>query len=307
MDVDTAKERRRRMAPGNINDIVAFVAAAEAGSFVGAARARAMTRSGIAKSVARLEDRLGVRLFHRTTRSLGLTDDGRLFLDRCTQILADLEEAEMSMSDGGGEPQGLFRLTAPMTFGRVVILPLLNDFLASWPRLKADVSFTDRVSDIVEDGIDLAIRIGETRENSSLITRTLTHQHDLVVASPAYLSTHPAPRHPDDLPRHDCLNYVSAGQKRPWRFTVEGRTVALTPHARLSLDSGEALRDAAVSGAGLAFLPAYVVERDLADGRLVALLTDHAAPPVPISLIYPSRRHLAPKVRRFIDLLVRTI
>ncbi len=295
------------MAPGNINDIVAFVAAAEAGSFVGAARARSMTRSGIAKSVARLEDRLGVRLFHRTTRSLGLTDDGRLFLDRCTQILADLEEAELSMSDGGGEPQGLFRMTAPMTFGRLMVLPLLNDFLASWPRLKADVSFTDRVSDIIEDGIDLAIRIGETRENSSLIIRTLTHQHDVVVASPTYLSIHPAPQHPDDLSGHTCLNYVSAGQKRAWRFVVEGGIVQVKPHARLSLDSGEALRDAAVSGAGLAFLPSYLVDRDLADGRLVTLLADYAAAPVPISIIYPSRRYLAPKVRRFIDLLTRTI
>ncbi|MBD8621174.1 LysR family transcriptional regulator [Sphingomonas sp. CFBP 13728] len=295
------------MAPGNINDIVAFVAAAEAGSFVGAARARSMTRSGIAKSVARLEDRLGVRLFHRTTRSLGLTDDGRVFLDRCTQILADLEEAELSMSDGGGEPQGLFRMTAPMTFGRLLVLPLLNDFLASWPKLKADVSFTDRVSDIIEDGIDLAIRIGETRENSSLITRTLTHQHDLVVASPAYLSVAPAPQHPDDLLGHACLNYVSAGQKRAWRFAIKEKTVAVKPRARLSLDSGEALRDAVVSGAGLAFLPSYVVDRDLSEGRLVALLTNYAAPPVPISLIYPSRRHLAPKVRRFIDLLARNI
>ncbi|KQN30305.1 LysR family transcriptional regulator [Sphingomonas sp. Leaf34] len=295
------------MAPGNINDIVAFVAAAEAGSFVGAARARAMTRSGIAKSVARLEDRLGVRLFHRTTRSLGLTDDGRVFLDRCTQILADLEEAELSMSDGGGEPQGLFRMTAPMTFGRLLVLPLLNDFLASWPRLKADVSFTDRVSDIIEDGLDLAIRIGETRENSSLITRTLTHQHDLVVASPAYLSVAPAPQHPDDLLGHTCLNYVSAGQTRGWRFAIEGKTVVVKPRARLSLDSGEALRDAVVSGAGLAFLPSYVVDRDLSEGRLVAVLTTYAAPPVPISMIYPSRRHLAPKVRRFIDLLAGNI
>ncbi|KQN06460.1 LysR family transcriptional regulator [Sphingomonas sp. Leaf25] len=295
------------MAPGNINDIVAFVAAAEAGSFVGAARARSMTRSGIAKSVARLEDRLGVRLFHRTTRSLGLTDDGGVFLDRCTQILADLDEAESSMSDGGGQPQGLFRMTAPMTFGRLMVLPLLNDFLASWPRLKADVSFTDRVSDIIEDGIDLAIRIGETRENTSLIARTLTYQHDLVVASPAYLSANPAPRHPDDLMGHHCLNYVSAGRKRAWRFAIEGRTVAVRRRSRLSLDSGEALRDAAVAGAGLAFLPSYVVDRDLADGRLIALLSDYAAPPVPISAIYPSRRHLAPKVRRFIDLLAQNI
>lgn len=295
------------MAPGNINDIVAFVAAAEAGSFVGAARARSMTRSGIAKSVARLEERLGVRLFHRTTRSLGLTEEGRLFLERCTSILTELEEAELSMSDGGGEPQGLFRMTAPMTFGRVKILPLLNEFLASWPKLKADVSFTDRVSDIVEDGIDLAIRIGGAREHSSLITRALTNQHDLVVASPTYMSAKPKLEHPDDLVSHDCLSYLSSGHKRLWRFTLEGKTIQIRPRARLSLDSGEALRDAAVSGAGLAFLPDYVVQQDLKDGRLISLLADYAAPPVPISIIYPSRRYLAPKVRRFVDLLVQNI
>ena len=127
------------------------------------------------------------------------------------------------------------------------------------------------------------------------------------LSSPAYLSIRPALRHPDDLAGHDCLNYLSGGQKRPWRFMVEGRTFAVTPRARLSLDSGEALRDAAVAGAGLAFLPSYVVERDLAEGRLMTVLTDHAAPPVVISAIYPSRRHLAPKVRRFIDLLVQNI
>lgn len=292
------------MAHGNINDIIAFVAAAEAGSFVGAARARAMTRSGIAKSIARLEDRLGCRLFQRTTRSLQLTDDGRMFLDRCTHILADLEDAELSVSGAGGEAQGLLRITAPMTFGRIVVLPLLNDFLRTWPRLKADVSFTDRLSDIIEDGIDLAIRIGEVRESGSLITRALTTQHDLVVASPAYLSRNPAPQSPDDLVGHDCLNYVNSGARRPWRFVVDGAPWIFKPRAKLSLDSGEALRDAAILGAGLAFLPSYLVQGDLAEGRLIEVLNSYSASPAPISVIYPSRRHLSPKVRRFIDVLV---
>ncbi|SFJ73564.1 DNA-binding transcriptional regulator, LysR family [Bosea sp. OK403] len=291
------------MAPNNFSDIVTFVAAAEAGSFVGAARLRSMTRSGIAKSVARLEDRLGVRLFNRTTRSLGLTDDGRIFLDRCTRILSDLEEAEQSLSLGGGEPQGMFRLTAPATFGRVIILPLLSEFLNSAPKLRAEVSLTDRINDIIEDGYDLAIRIGDVRENGSLIARAIAKQHDVVVASPVYLSDRPRPQHPDDLVGHSCLGYVSAGQSRPWRFIVDGEPILVRPHARLSLDGGEALRDAAISGAGLAFLPGYAVRKDIEEGRLIPLLEEYAADPVPITALYPTRRHLAPKVRQFIDLL----
>lgn len=296
------------MSFGHVGDIAAFVAAAEAGSFVAAARLRSMTRSGIAKSDGRLESRLGVRLFHRTTRSLALTDDGRLFLDRCTQILSDLEDAELSLAEGGGEPQGILRLTAPETFGRVVVLPVLNRFLAAWPKLRAEVSLTDRVNDIIDDGYDLAIRIGDPRENGSLIAktliaRTLTRQQDLVVASPGYLSTRPLPRHPDDLTEQTCLSYLSAGRHRAWRFVAEGKTIAIRPRARLALDSGEALRDAALSGAGLAYLPSYVVDEDIANDRLRVVLSDYAAPPIPICALYPSRRHLASKVRRFIDLV----
>ena len=292
------------MAPGNINDVVAFVAAAEAGSFVGAARARGMTRSGIAKSVARLEDRLGVRLFHRTTRSLGLTDDGRLFHDRCLQILTDLEDAELSLTNGGGEPQGLLRLTAPATFGRLRILPVLNEYLGTWPRLRAEVSFSDRVSDIIEDGYDLAIRIGGRSDGSRLISRILARQQSVVVASPTYLAGRALPKQPEDLADHDCLSFSSDGRRQSWRFVIEGAPVTISPRARLALDGGEALRDAALGDAGLAYLPTYLVEDDIAAGRLVALLEKHAAQPEPIAALYPSRRHLAPKVRRFIDLLL---
>jgi DNA-binding transcriptional LysR family regulator len=291
------------MTLGHINDIEAFVAAAETGSFVAAARVRSMTRSGIAKSVSRLENRLGVRLFNRTTRSLGLTDSGSAFFERYSEILSDLEDAEFSLSSGYGEPQGMFRLTAPATFGRVIILPLLNQFLDAWPRLRAEASLTDRVNDIIADGFDLAIRIGEMRENTSLIARTIATQRDIVVGSPSYLGDRQQPRMPEDLMQHDCLSYVNAGQQRAWRFSVNGEVIALRPKARLALDGGEALRDAAISGAGLAFLPTYLVNEDIAGGRLFEVLEDFAAPPIPISAIYPSRRHLAPKVRKFIDLI----
>lgn len=291
------------MTLGHINDIEAFVAAAETGSFVAAARVRSMTRSGIAKSVSRLENRLGVRLFNRTTRSLGLTDSGSAFFERYSEILSDLEDAEFSLSSGYGEPQGMFRLTAPATFGRVMILPLLNQFLNDWPRLRAEASLTDRVNDIIADGFDLAIRIGEMRENTSLIARTIATQRDIVVGSPAYLDGRQPPRAPEDLAQHNCLSYVNAGQHRPWRFSVSGEVIAIRPKARLALDGGEVLRDAAISGAGLAFLPTYLVNEDIAAGRLREVLADFAAPPIPISAIYPSRRHLAPKVRKFIDLV----
>ncbi|MBY2909985.1 LysR family transcriptional regulator [Rhizobium leguminosarum] len=291
------------MTLGHINDIAAFVAAAETGSFVAAARVRSMTRSGIAKSVSRLENRLGVRLFNRTTRSLGLTDSGSAFFERYSEILSDLEDAEFSLSSGYGEPQGMFRLTAPATFGRVMVLPLLNQFLNDWPRLRAEASLTDRVNDIIAEGFDLAIRIGEMRENTSLIARTIATQRDIVVGSPAYLDGRQPPRAPEDLTQHDCLSYVNAGQHRAWRFSVNGEVIAVRPKARLALDGGEALRDAAISGAGLAFLPTYLVTEDIVAGRLREVLEDFAAPPIPISAIYPSRRHLAPKVRRFIDLI----
>jgi len=291
------------MTLGHINDIAAFVAAAETGSFVAAARVRAMTRSGIAKSVSRLESRLGVRLFNRTTRSLGLTDSGSAFFERYSEILADLEDAEFSLSSGYGEPQGMIRLTAPATFGRIMILPLLNQFLNQWPRLRAEASLTDRVDDIIADGFDLAIRIGEMRENTSLIARTIATQRDIVVGSPSYLNGRQPPGAPEDLPLHNCLSYVNAGQHRAWRFSVSGEVIAIRPKARLALDGGEVLRDAAISGAGLAFLPTYLVNEDIAAGRLHEVLADFAAPPIPISAIYPSRRHLAPKVRQFIDLI----
>jgi len=291
------------MTLGHINDIAAFVAAAETGSFVAAARVRSMTRSGIAKSVSRLESRLGVRLFNRTTRSLGLTDSGSAFFERYSEILSDLEDAEFSLSTGYGEPQGMFRLTAPATFGRVMILPLLNQFLNDWPRLRAEASLTDRVNDIIGEGFDLAIRIGEMRENTSLIARTIATQRDIVVGSPSYLDGRQHPRTPEDLSQHNCLSYVNGSQQRAWRFSVNGEVIGVRPKARLALDGGEVLRDAAISGAGLAFLPTYLVNEDIAAGRLLEVLADFVAPPVPISAIYPSRRHLAPKVRRFIDLI----
>ncbi|WP_035201126.1 LysR family transcriptional regulator [Agrobacterium tumefaciens] len=291
------------MTFAHINDIAAFVAAAETGSFVAAARVRSMTRSGIAKSVSRLENRLGVRLFNRTTRSLGLTDSGSAFLERYSEILSDLEDAESSLSIGHGEPQGMLRLTAPATFGRVMILPLLNQFLNEWPRLRAEASLTDRVNDIIADGFDLAIRIGEIRENTSLIARTIATQQDVVVASPSYLGNKQHPTTLEDLSQHNCLSYVSEGQHRAWRFSVNGAVIVSRPKARLSLDSGEALRDAAISGSGLAFLPTYLVKEDVAAGRLHEVLEDFRSPAIAISAIYPSRRHLAPKVRKFIDLI----
>jgi DNA-binding transcriptional LysR family regulator len=291
------------MEPANINDIVAFVAAVEVGSFVGAARVRGMSRSGIAKSVARLESRLGVRLFNRTTRSLGLTDDGQLFHDRCVQILTDLEDAELSLTQGGGEPQGLLRLTAPATFGRVRILPIINEYLAAWPRLRVEASFSDRVSDIIEEGYDLAIRIGSGGDCTRLISRTLARHQSVVVASPAYLATRHAPKHPDDLAQHDCLNFASGGRRFAWHFRIDKAPLSVRSRARLTLDSGEALREAALSGAGITCLPSYLVDDDIAAGRLCSLLGNHSAAPEPIIALYPSRRHLAPKVRRFIDLL----
>lgn len=292
------------MDPGNLSDLIAFVAAAEAESFVDAARARGMTRSGIAKSVARLEDRLGTRLFDRTTRSLALTAEGIAFRNRCILILADLEDAEQSLIKSSAQPAGLLRLTAPDILGRLCVLPAITEFMALWPRVRVEASFTNRIGDIIDDGYDLAIRIGGARDATRLISRVLAHQHDVVVGSPSYFAQRSAPVTPADLADHECLNFFSGGRSRHWAFGVDGDPVTIRAPGRLALDSGEALRDAALAGIGLAYLPSYFVDRDIAAGRLEAVLRSHAAAPVPIVALYPTRRYLAPKVRAFIDLLV---
>ncbi len=299
------------MLLANLNEILVFMAVVDEGSFVAGGQAMGLSRSAAGKAITRLEDRLGVRLLHRTTRALSLTDEGRVFYDRGLQILAAVDDAEASVSaaDRPGTPRGVLRLTVPDAFGRLVVLPILHRYLAAWPDLQAEVSFSDRPADIVEEGFDLALRIGEPPPDTRLVARVVAQFKALLCAAPAYMAAHGEPQSIDDLARHEGLVFASRNQRQSWRLREnDGSGWTKAPvKSRLRLESGEALRSAALAGQGIAFLPDFLVADDLAAGRLRRVLPGVDAGHAKIVAIYPTRRLLEPRVRRFIDLMVEEL
>lgn len=296
------------MLRANLNEILVFMAVVDEGSFVAGGQAMGLTRSAAGKAVTRLEDRLGVRLLNRTTRALSLTDEGRVFYEHGLQILAAVDDAEASVAGRHGTPRGVLRLTVPDAFGRLVVLPLLKKYLETWPDIQVEVNLTDRQADIVEEGFDLAVRIGEAPPDTRLVSRAVAKYKALLCASPAYLAGRGVPRRIDDLAAHDCLIFSSRNRRQSWRFRGDdGTWVKAQGRSRLRLDSGEALRNAAVAGLGIAFLPDFLVAEDLAAGRLRQVLPELEVGDVKIVTIYPSRRHLEPRVRRFIDLMIQEL
>jgi DNA-binding transcriptional LysR family regulator len=238
------------LALGNINDIAMFVTVVKAGSFTIAAKQLGLTRSAAGKSIVRLEQRLGVRLLNRTPRSLSLTDDGEVFFSRCTQILDDLEETELAMAVRSAKPTGVLRVSVPIGLGHRHVMPVLESFLRAWPDVGAEVSFTDRFVDLIDEGVDIALRIGDPRPDSRLIARTVAQQRLLACASPGYVKTHGLPQTPGDLAGHECLFFMSAGRPQPWVFT-DPVTSEVGYVSRLQMDSAEALVAAAVHGFGI--------------------------------------------------------
>lgn len=296
------------MALGNINDIAMFVAVVKAGSFTIAAKQLGLTRSAVGKSIVRLEQRLNVRLLNRTPRSLSLTDDGELFFTRCTQILDDLEETELAMAVRSAKPTGVLKLSVPSGLGHRHVMPVIESFLQTWPDVRAEVSFTDRFVDLIDEGIDIALRIGDPRPDSRLIARTVAQQRLLTCASPDYVKAHGTPATPGDLLGHECLFFMSAGRPQPWTFTDPAtiETSDISHATRLQMDSAEALVAAAVHGFGIINMPTYLLEDNVRAGKLVPMLREFQPGTKPIRAMYPTRRHLSPKVRIFIDLLTQT-
>ncbi|NRP70822.1 HTH-type transcriptional regulator DmlR [Ensifer psoraleae] len=296
------------MLRANLNDIQVFMAVVDAGSFVAGGQAMGLSRSAAGKAVIRLEERLGARLLNRTTRTLSLTDEGRMFYERGLEILASIDEAEASVAGRRGTPRGVLRLTVPDAFGRLVVLPLIRKYLQTWPEMQVEVSFTDRVADLVEEGFDLAVRIGVTTSDTRLVSRVVARYRAMLCASPSYITARGEPMDMDDLAAHDCLIFSSRNQRQSWRFRGEGGAWVKAPgRSRLRLDSGEAIRDAAIAGLGIAFLPEFLVAEDLAAGRLRQVLSDLEADDAKIVTLYPNKRLLEPRVRRFIDLMVEEL
>ena len=246
---------------------------------------------------------MGVRLLHRTTRSVSLTDEGESFRERCVAILADLAEAEGLMAERAERPRGRLRLDMPVSFGRLHVMPVVHAFMRRHPEVAVNVSFTDRYVDLVDEGVDLVVRIGGP-EDTRLSARRLAPHRLVACASPHYLAAGGAPEKPADLARHSCLAFTHGGRATNWRFTVDGGDHSRPVRGRFCASNSEVLRDAVLAGYGIAQLPTFLVGDDLRQGRLCRVLDDFAAEGDPIQAIYPTSRHLSPKVRRLIDMIV---
>lgn len=289
----------------NLDEMSTFVAVVDTGSFVAGGRSLGLTRSAAGKAITRMEAHLGVRLLNRTTRNMSLTDDGELFYQHCIKIFSDLEDAQASVGQQIGVPRGNLRISLPDALGRLLVLPLLAEYQRLWPQVQVDASFTDRVVDIIDEGLDLAVRIGSHPADNSLVSRTVASHRAVICAAPAYLEAHGIPQAADDLLNHQCLIFSSRLKRQPWRLReATGEWVKISPNSRLRLDSAEAIRDAAILGLGIAYLPTFLTAESVDDGRLIPLLGSYGTEEVPVHAIYPSRRHLTPKVRGFIDLMV---
>ena len=281
----------------------AFVRVAECGSFSKAADRLHSSKSVVSRQVSALETELGARLLHRTTRALTLTEAGRSYFERAARILADLAEASASVGQLQAAPRGRLRVSAPMSFGYLHLAPALPDFLDRYPDVELELVMNDRSVDLVDEGFDMAVRIG-TLEDSSLVARKLAPMRRTVFASPAYLQARGTPASPDDLKAHECLCYSNLGPSQEWRFVrPDGRPWPVEVHGRLHANNGDALRAAALRGFGLAVLPSFFVGRDLQSGALVSVLEEFMPQDSALYAVYPHARHLSPKVRAFVDFL----
>ncbi|MFO1350230.1 MAG: LysR family transcriptional regulator [Gammaproteobacteria bacterium] len=286
-----------------LTDIAVFCQVVELASFTRAAAKLELSRAVVSKYLSRLEQRLGVQLLNRTTRRLSLTQAGSALYEKSARALADIAGAELEVTRFQSEPRGVLKVNAPMTFGILHITPGLPDFLARYPEVGIDLRLDDRLIDPVAEGFDLTIRIG-LLDDSALIAKRLARCRQVVCAAPAYLARFGAPTVPDDLRAHHCLNYAAQATPKLWQFKDRtGAAMAVPARGRLQTNNGLALRAAALAGLGIVLLPTFYVGEDLQAGRLRALLPDYPLPEFAIYALYAERRHLAPKVRAFIDFL----
>jgi len=284
--------------------IQVFAQVVESGSFAKAAERLSLSTSATSRHVADLEAHLQTRLLNRTTRRVSLTESGQAFYERAVQLLADLQEAEQEAARAAVVPRGTIRLTTSVNFGVRHLAPALAEFLAQHAEVRFDVSLSDRIVDLVEEGFDLGVRIGSAGSDN-LVARKLGETRLVPCASPDYLSAHGAPKTPEELARHNCFTYEYLAPRNLWRFRdASGRERAVHVAGTLHSNNGDLLAEAAARGAGIAFEPAFIVGPDVRAGRLVPLLQDFTPPPVPIYAVYPSRKHLSAKVRRFVEFLI---
>ena len=283
----------------------AFIRVVEAGSISGAADRLGVAKSAVSRRLKELEEHLGVELFHRTTRSMNLTDSGRAFYHQSVRILEDVLEAEHATSQAHGTLKGSLKIALPSTFGLMHMGPAINEFLQAHPQIEFDLDFNDREVDLIQEGFDLAIRIAKLPD-SSLIARRLAPIQLVMCASPVYLDRLGMPESPDQLREHQCLVYSLLRDYEYWYLTDStGKEIRIKIHPYLKASTGEFLKDAAVEGMGISLLPSFIAYKEIERGALVPVLKDYKIPQIDAYAIYPQTRHLSQRVRAFVDFLVK--
>jgi DNA-binding transcriptional LysR family regulator len=285
-------------------EIQTFSAVVDEGSFVRAAETLGISKAAVSRHVVDLEARLGVRLLHRTTRRLSLTDEGHVFYARSKELLASMDDAEAEITSRRSAPSGLMRINAPVTFGILHLAPMWAEFCTQFPLVKLEIILSDRVVDIVEEGFDVAIRIA-TLPSSTLISRRLASTRLVLCASPQYLLEHGAPTHPGELNAHAVIAYSYLSTRDEWHFSGPQGQVSVKINPCLQTNNGDTCRAVALAHQGIILQPAFLVGRDLIAGTLVEIMPEFRAIELGIYAIYPSRKHVAPKVRALVDFLAK--
>lgn len=290
---------------GSLQGLIPFVHAVETGSFTRAAQLLGVTASAVGKAIAAMEARLGARLLNRTTRRLGLTAEGEAYYPVCVEALAVLDAGQAQLAAHRRVPSGRLRVDLPLAFGRRCVAPILFEIADRFPQLALEISFNERRVDLVQEGVDIAIRMGELDDSSGLTARRLGVQRSLICASPAYLERRGRPQRIDELGAHTLIVYGRDGFVRPWWIRdATGRLDKYAPRGRIVLGHGEPMLDAALGGHGIAFLPTWLIADALASGQLERVLASELVDTAPIHAIWPATRTLAPKIRSVIDELV---
>ena len=283
-----------------------FTAVVDAGSFVAAADALGMSKAAVSRYVSELEQRLRVRLLHRTTRKLSLTAEGELFLARCREILAGIEESEAELSTRRDTASGQLKVSVPVSFGIRHLAPLWSEFMQAHPRVTLDVQLADRIMDLVDEGFDLAVRIARLPD-SSLVSRKLAATRLVLCASPHYLRARGTPQHPTELANHDLIGYSLLAQGDQWQFTGPDGAVSVRVRPRFWSNNGDTCVAASLRGAGLQLQPTFLIARELADGQLVEVLPEFRSVELGIYAVYPSRKFVLPKVRALVEFLAERL
>ena len=286
-----------------LDGVAVFVAVINMGSFTAAARALGHSTSYVSKEVSRLEKRLGSRLLNRTTRTISLTDAGRAYYERCSQIVIDAENAERSISQLQDRPRGLLRVNAPLSFGSLYLLDYLPEFMERFPEINLEIEFNDRLIDVVAEGYDVVVRVGSNKD-SNLVARQFTSSKSVMAASPAYLTKKGRPAKASDLERHDCLAYSLLPSPKVWELIKDGKRTTVSFEPRLMGNNAQIQVTMMVGGIGIGRVPLFCCEKEIESGELEIIMDDYEQPELGVYAVYPHRQYLTAKVRAFVDFLV---